>query len=116
MLRVPASVTHADADARTDGGAVRAPAFEFQLDPAVAVSGVPEEDVLVYVPREGATDHREDILVSVVIDVPEGDAMPLLQVSEAAGGGDVLKVSAPAALRNIRLGTMVAKYGSPVPM
>ncbi len=78
-----------DVDASSETGSVGIAAVEANRDPVVVVSGVLEECVLVSVAREEPTQLVVEVLVPVVVDVDEGDAVALLQVPESAGGGDV---------------------------
>ena len=57
----------------------------------VAVPGVCKEHIGVHVPGIGPADHGVDVLIPVVVYIAEGDAVSLLQVSEAAGRGHVFK-------------------------
>ena len=57
----------------------------------VAVPRVFKENILEHVSGIGPAQDRIDILVAVVIEVAKGHAVPLLQMAEAAGGGNVLK-------------------------
>ena len=57
----------------------------------VTVPGVFKEDVLEHVPGISSAHDRIDILVAVVVEVAKGHAVPLLQMAEAAGGGNVLE-------------------------
>ena len=68
----------------------------------------------VDVAGEGASHHREDLLVAVVIEIAEGDAVALLQMPEPPEVVTSWK-NRPAALRNIRFGMRVIRQGSPVP-
>src|SRR5262245_6077815 len=79
--------------ARADPRPVRLLADETQLDPAVPVAGIAVEGAPELVGGKGAADHREHVLVPVIVDVAERDRVALLQVPEAPGGRDVLKVA-----------------------
>src|SRR5579859_7451380 len=57
----------------------------------VAEAGVKENCAAIIISRIGATDFDEDVLVPVIIEIGEGNAVALLQMSEPAGGGDVLE-------------------------
>jgi len=83
-----------DAQAGAAGVAVGFHALELKLDPAIAVAGVGEKLVAVGVARDGAAHVRVDVLIAVVVDIAEGDGVPLLELAEAAGGGDVLEAAA----------------------
>ena len=60
---------------------------------AVSVARVFEEYILVEVARIGAAKHRVDVLIAVVVDIGEGDAVALLDMAEAAGRARVLKTA-----------------------
>ena len=70
----------------------------------VAVPGVFKEHIGVHVSRIGSADHCVDVLIAVVVDIAEGNAVPFLQVAKAAGSGYIFEMRCPAALRNMRLG------------
>ena len=54
-----------------------------QGQPVVAVARVLEEGVCVPVAREGAAQFDEHVLVAVVVEVGEGDAVALLEMAGA---------------------------------
>jgi hypothetical protein len=76
--------------------AVGANALELEFEPAISVARIGEELIAINVRVYRATDDRVNILIAIVIDVSEGDAMSLLQLPETTGGRDVLK--APLAI------------------
>ena len=86
---------HDDLDARAVGEAVRAPALELQREEVVRVAGVLVERVEEVVALVEAAELVEDVLVAVVVEVGERDAVALLEVAEAARDRDVGEV-APA--------------------
>ena len=53
--------------------------------------GIPEQQVLVDVAGECPAHDDIDVLITVVVEVAEGDAVAFLNVAEPAGGGDVLE-------------------------
>ena len=82
---------------------------------SVAGPRILEEGVAKHIAGEPASHHRVDVLVSVPVDVGEGDAVSLLQVAESSGGGHVLEDLVPSRLRNMRFGMSVRRSGAPVP-
>src|SRR5438093_10338441 len=78
-------------DARADRRAVRAPARKPERDPAVPVAGIPEQDRRRHVALEPPAHLLQDVLVAVVVGVAERNAVPLLEVADVGGDGDVLE-------------------------
>src|SRR5690606_34325167 len=78
----------------SDCGAIGLRTLKFEFDPAVTVAGICEELIGVIVRDNGTTDDGINVLVSVVIEIAESDAMALLQLAESAGSGYVLKTDA----------------------
>ena len=64
--------------ARADGGAVGFHAHKLELQPVVAMAGIRVEDVRVGIAGDSAAHILMDVLVAVVVEVREGDAVPLL--------------------------------------
>ena len=73
----------ADADASTDRKAIRDDTLRPYGQPVVSVSGVAEERVEEGVVDEGTAEVDEEVLVAVLIDISEGDAVSLLQMPGA---------------------------------
>ena len=57
----------------------------------IAVSGIEEEHIPVVVAGVRSTHDGRNILVAVIVDIPERDSVAFLQMTESAGGGNVLK-------------------------
>jgi hypothetical protein len=87
--RLAALVFHRDRDASPDGGAVGLHAGELQVDPVVAVPWILEEAQRVGIARRGAAHLEHDLLVAIVIEIGERDAMALVQLPGAGRGRDV---------------------------
>ena len=62
-----------------------------QADPIVAVAGIFEQTKSVAIAGHRAADFREEIFVSVVVHVGEGDAVSFMEFARARGRGDVGK-------------------------
>ena len=80
----------------------------------VSLSGILEEHVVVLVAVNRAAHFDEEVDVAVAVPITASDAVPFLKVAGAGGAGDVGEPVPPTFL-NIRLGTSVARLGSPVP-
>src|SRR5207248_11168977 len=74
----------ADTNSRTQREAVRQRADQIELDPVVAVSRILEERRPEAVRGVCAANHLDHVLVAIVVDVAERDAVALLQVTESA--------------------------------
>jgi len=69
-------------------------ALQRNADPAVIVlTGVDIERIVKGIARIGAASLDKDILVAVVVDIGESQAMAFLQIADAGGAGHVLRVS-----------------------
>ena len=82
---------HAHAHAATNSTSVRLHALGKQPQPAIAVSGIFVEHVLVEVACKGSAHDLKDVLVSIVVEVCKGYAVPFLYVAKTACCGDVQK-------------------------
>ena len=76
-------------------GAVGLDACQFQVEPVVAVAGVFEEHIGEDIAGISAADDGVNVLVPVVVDISEGDAVSLLQVPETPGSGYILEEFSP---------------------
>src|SRR5262245_20368470 len=82
---------HHDLDPRAVREPVAALPDELQRQEVVGVPGILVERVVEGVSLIEAAHLVEDVLVPVVVEVRERDSVPLLQVAEAPGDGDVLE-------------------------
>ena len=78
-------------DPCADGATIRTRTLEFELEPVIREAGVLEQDVGIHVAGHRTTHVFVHILIPVIVDVSKGNAMAFLQVSKAAGCGDVLE-------------------------
>src|SRR5713226_4906820 len=78
-------------DPRANRGTIGLGPFEFQSDPMISIARILIEHAISLVAREGTAHFFKYVLVAIIVDVPKGDAVALLQVAESAGGGDLLK-------------------------
>ena len=95
---------HSQLDSRPNGGTVGLQAFQFERYPVVAVSRVPEQDALVLIARVGAADLGEHILIAVVREVSERNAVSFCRMPKPPAVVTSWK-DFPALLRNILLGS-----------
>lgn len=81
-----------------DSGAVRqATGFgsdEFDMQVAVVVPAVEEQRVVELIAGQHAAELRVDVLITIVVDIGERNAMPFLQMAEPSGCADVQEVHA----------------------
>ena len=85
----PLGSVECEVNANSEAGSVGFDAVEADSDPVVVVAGVLEECVLVPVAGKEPAQLVIEVLVTVVVDVDEGDAVTLLEMSEPARGSDV---------------------------
>src|SRR4051812_11385663 len=83
-----------DFHARTNRGPVRGAALEIESDPASArPPGVLEQHAGRAIALIRSTQHDVHVFVSITIEIGERSAMTLLQLTEAALDGDLLKAA-----------------------
>ena len=88
-----AGVVQVHGDPGSDARAIAACPHEFQLDPVIGVSGIGEKRVPVVVPLVRSSQRGVDILKSVSSQIAKSDPMSFLQMTEAPGSGDILKMA-----------------------
>ena len=81
--------------ARSESSAIRLHAPQLQGKPVVAVTGVFKEYIGEHVAGIGTTHNGVNILVTIVVQVAEGYAMPFLQVANSSGSRDILEKITP---------------------
>src|SRR5439155_12355226 len=85
---------YGDFDARADGGAVGAYAFQFHFDPVIPVAGIFVKAAAIVVAGVSPTHFLKNVLVTVVVDVAEGNTVAFLQVAESPRRRDILEEEA----------------------
>src|SRR5580704_4624105 len=78
-------VLHGHFDAGSDCRAVCLHTVEVKTDPVVTVAGIFEETKGVAVADHGPADFREQIFVSVIVNVGKGDAVSFMELAGARG-------------------------------
>ena len=82
----------------------------------IAVAWIGKEDVLIDIAGKSSANDRKNILVAIVVNIAKSHPVALLQMPKATRRVVTSWKELPSVLRNMRLGTSVAIYGSPVPM
>src|SRR5437016_5689346 len=67
-----------DFDARADAATIRLHSHQLQFEPMVSVSGIEVKHVRIDIARYRATHVFMDVLIAVVVEVGEGNAVPFL--------------------------------------
>jgi hypothetical protein len=83
-----------DLDASTNGRAVGRFSVKLERDPLIRRAGINEERIPVIVTAVGSADDGIHILVAVMIQIGEGNAVAFLQMPHAQGGGYLLEIRA----------------------
>src|SRR5574339_600999 len=78
-----------DLDTRADRGSIRPYANELDPEPVVTVARVLEQPERVCIAGRGAADLEDDLLVAVVIEIGERDAMSLVHLARTGRDGHV---------------------------
>src|SRR5262249_19124088 len=76
-------------DPRADAGPIALFANEFDSERVVSLTRIPEEHVAEAISGGGAAELLEEVQVTVAVPVGEADGVALLQMTGAAGPGDV---------------------------
>src|SRR5688500_5755226 len=79
---VCAAGLHGDLDAGANSGTVRRHPLEPESYPVIRLTRVHEERVARDIPGEGASHHNIDVLVAVVVDIADRDAVTFLKMSD----------------------------------
>src|SRR5258708_10625992 len=72
-------------------GAITLGSYQPQTDPVVAVAGILEQTNGVAIARDRASSFGNDLFIAVVIEVGEGNAVPLMKFARARRRGNVDK-------------------------
>src|SRR5262245_40309943 len=76
-----AGVLDCDLDARANRRAIRLDTHQTHTQPVVAVPGIFEQTKDVRVARSRAADLEDDLLVAVVVEIREGDAVTFVHLA-----------------------------------
>ena len=91
-----------DLNPRTDGRSIGPFSNEFHREPMVSLTGILEQDIVVFVAGNRAPHLNGNVNVAITVPIAAANAVPFLKMSGTRRGADVDKTSAAEIIEDLQ--------------